>query len=778
MNKLRIPLLLGLGLAQMALAAQPVVTFLSPRSFHLRMANGLASGVPEFMNVKDDTDYPPVPVTRSESAGQVVYATAQLTLKLDLRDSRTITATVISGGHTLIDQWIIQIQTPQMTVGLWPGERIYGFGDKRAALDQRGQSVQIINRDALFSENNDSYKSIPFYMSSTGYGLFFHNFYKSTFDLGATDAGKIKLTGTDGEADFYIFTGADYKDLLTQYTELTGRPAMLPRWFFGYHQSKASYNGRQAFDVAAKMRQELLPIDTIYYDDWVDEAVRKDFTAALWNQFHVHLTMGGNPFVIEAEDPQLLRKMAAAGQLMVDDKRKPVIEPAEEIGGDDGTELNVGYVDFFSPGATAALIAAKWKPALENGVFFGMADFGEMDHIKNSARKFWPSNGLQVEKARNLYGLVYTSALVNSCQKILGGRSMGMVRPGLAGSQRLGWTTTGDSEPTFKNWKAHLRALLNLSLTGFSNIGYDIGGWDKKGPDDVYARWFAAGAFNPFMWAHGQGDHEPYAHGAAVENSAREFLQLRYRMLPLLYSLHEEAARTGVPVLRAPALQEFADAKAATVDDQFFIGNDLLVAPVMNAGGGRKVYLPAGSWYDLFDELPPQTGPATVARNAVPLNRIPAYVRAGGIIPLGPVMQFSSERAVDPLAVHFYAFRPSALGGGSQAANFDLYEDDGESVNYRRGEWQRTGLTFTQSPKSLLFSARVKSGNGTYRSHPGRGYEIYVHGIASAGQVLLNGAAIPRQNSPSAAAGWGLGPSGVWIVIPRGLAQIDLRIEW
>src|ERR1035437_9529129 len=103
MKKLRIPLLLGLGLAQMALAAQPVVTFLSPRSFHLRMANGPAPGVPEFMNVKDDTDYPPVPVTRSESAGQVVYATAQLTLKLDLRDSRAITATVISGGHTLID---------------------------------------------------------------------------------------------------------------------------------------------------------------------------------------------------------------------------------------------------------------------------------------------------------------------------------------------------------------------------------------------------------------------------------------------------------------------------------------------------------------------------------------------------------------------------------------------------------------------------------------------------------------------------------------------------
>jgi alpha-glucosidase (family GH31 glycosyl hydrolase) len=232
-----------------------------------------------------------------------------------------------------------------------------------------------------------------------------------------------------------------------------------------------------------------------------------------------------------------------------------------------------------------------------------MVDFGEMDHIEDTDQKFWPSLGMSVAQTRNLYGLVYPLSIINEIQKLNGGsRITGMVRPGFAGTQRLGWSTTGDSVPTYRNFRAHTRAMINLTLSGFSNVGQDIGGWDGKSPDILYARWFGAATFYPFMWSHGKGDHEPYSHGEAVEGAARSFLNLRYRLVPYLYSLHEVAHRTGIPILRPFPLQEPQDAAGVRIDDQFFVGDNIVVAPVFNDEGNRKLYLPEGRWYDFFGE--------------------------------------------------------------------------------------------------------------------------------------------------------------------------------
>jgi alpha-glucosidase len=273
--------------------------------------------------------------------------------------------------------------------------------------------------------------------------------------------------------------------------------------------------------------------------------------------------------------------------------------------------------------------------------------------------------------------------------------------------------------------------MLNLTLSGFSNVGQDIGGWDAKGPDILYARWFAAGTFYPFMWSHGQGDHEPYAHGATVERAAREFLNLRYRMVPYLYSLHEAANRTGVPVLRSLPLQEPSDRSAARIDDQFFVGDNLLVAPLFNDHGDREVYLPKGLWYDFFGELPPQTGGRMVERKAVPLDRLPVYVRAGAVIPLGPVMQYTGEKPVDPLAVHVYSFGPPEPGEGPRSNTFSLYEDDGLSNDYRNGKFQRTALRFEQSAKTARLDVRSESGDGQYWAVASRAYQLHLHGFAN-----------------------------------------------
>jgi len=735
------------------------VTVLTTRTFRLQLMSdgGNDEKLPEYMQVRTDASFPPVAVRLRTDGNTVAFETADMTVTLALEDD-VASVEVRTSSAQLIERWRIGAGRRTSRLALRPGESIYGFGDKRAALDQRGQRLEMVNRDAFASETNDSYKSIPFYLSSAGYGLFFHNYHRSVFDVGASDADTLTLAASGGAMDFYVFVG-EPKQVLAQYTDLTGRPALLPRWAFGYHQGKASYKGRDAFAVADEMRRRRLPVDVIYYDDWVEEATGREFITSLWDRYHVRLTLGfGMPMFgrfRDTDDLALLRNLAARGYVMVDQRGRPVIGPSEYVDPGDQSS-SVAWLDYFSSHAVDYLFSNRWERALGNGALLGMVDFGEMDHVSDAENKYWPSVGLSVAKTRNLFGLVYPLSVVGGVVQRTGGRSTGMVRPGFAGTQRLGWATTGDSVPTYQNFRAHTRALLNLTLSGFSNVGQDIGGWDSKGTDTLYARWFAAGTFFPFMWSHGQGDHEPYAHGAAVEDVARRFLELRYRLVPLLYSLHHKAHVTGVPVLRSLPLQESADPAAARIDDQFFVGDDLLVAPIFNDQGDRRVYLPKGLWYDFFDERPAIQGGGEVVRTAVPLDRIPVYVRAGAVIPLGPVMQYTGEKPVDPLDVHIYGFDASELATGSRSSELALYEDDGQGKDYMRGRFQQTSFRFEQGLGATRFEVRTTSGNGRYWSVPERGYRLRFHGITSpVTAVRLDGREIARtERDATAAAHW------------------------
>jgi alpha-glucosidase (family GH31 glycosyl hydrolase) len=752
------------------------ITFLTAESFRIHVISDDPdeTRVPKYMVVKAAASYPAVDVRVRSRPNGGTFLTSAVMVRISIHEG-TISLNVRTPTKVPIENWTIYSCCRTARLDLRANEHIYGFGDKRTALDQRGWRVQMLNRDAFASETNYSYKSIPFYMSTAGYGLFFHNFYPTTFDLGVFTKHPIAIQAPGGDMDFYVFVG-DLKHVLSQYTELTGRPAMLPRWAFGYQQGKASYEGREAFSVAAEMRRRKLPLDAIYYDDWSEEATRKDFVRSLRARYHVRLTMGfGMPMFGrfgKTDDSALLKELASHGFLMVDQDNQPAIGSAPQVDEDD-QRSSVGYLDWFSPKAVDYVFTAKWDRAIANGVILGMVDFGEMDNIPFLAQRFWPSLGLSVAKTRNLLSLVYPLAVVGGTMQRTGGRSTGMVRAGFAGTQRLGWATTGDSLPTYQNWRAHLRGLLNLTLSGFSNVGQDIGGWDSEGPDVLYARWFAAGTFFPFMWSHGQGDHEPYSHGRVVENAARKFLDLRYRLIPYLYSLHERAHATGIPMLRAFPLQAPGDPNASRIDDEYFVGDDVLVAPIFNDEGNREVYLPEGFWYDFFDEHPPISGSRVVRRKSVPLDRIPVYVRAGAIITLGPVMQYTAEKLVDPLSVDIFCFPKQDLGATARTSEFALYEDDGISTAYRHGAFVRSSLRLEQTLNSIKFAVRSTSGDGSYRSVAARSYRLRFHGVSGlVDRVHVDGKEIRRNqtgNHDGAAAGWAFNPAtrSVLIYIPR-----------
>ena len=219
------------------------LTFLERRTVHLKVhaRPGRPNRLPEYMLVRSDASYASEQVQVERRPTGLVFAAGGVRVEIG-RNGDLPSITVRSNGETLIRNWRIDPTGLRAVLDLARSEHIYGFGDKRAALDQHGRRVEMLNRDAFASETNESYKSIPFYLSSAGYGLFFHNFYPSIFDVGASQPDKLQLQASGGEMDFYVFIG-NPKEVISRYTDLTGRPAMLPRWAFGYHQGKATYRG-------------------------------------------------------------------------------------------------------------------------------------------------------------------------------------------------------------------------------------------------------------------------------------------------------------------------------------------------------------------------------------------------------------------------------------------------------------------------------------------------------------------------------------------------------
>jgi hypothetical protein len=341
-----------------------LVTFLTPATFRVRiLAPEVATpNLPEYVRTTSDSSYPPVDVRVDVQQDEVTFHTSAAILSLSL-ENQVISVELRTPDKVLIDDWEIDAGERVARIELQNGERIYGFGDKRAALDQRGQRIDILNRDAFASESNLSYKSIPFYMSSAGYGLFFHNYQPSTFDVGASVKNRLQLKASGGEMDFYLFVGS-MKEVLSQYTELTGRPAMLPYWAFGYHQGKATYRGREGLDVAEQMRRRELPFDVIYYDAFEQEATTKTVIDELWERYRARLTVGFGMPVFGAwngnDDFAFLGDLAARGFLMVDRNNRPVIGRDQHVE-EDEAKSSVAYLDYFSTRAVDHVFAVKWS---------------------------------------------------------------------------------------------------------------------------------------------------------------------------------------------------------------------------------------------------------------------------------------------------------------------------------------------------------------------------------------------------------------------------------
>lgn len=504
---------------------------------------------------------------------------------------------------------------------LSPGEKIFGTGESFTGFDKRGQRIPLWLNDPNGVQNRGMYKPIPFFMTSRGYGMFVHSSTPMTFDFGHEFNGTTNLMVGEDELDLFVFLG-EPKDILDEYTTLTGKAPMPPLWSFGFWQSRITYfSEEQVRDVASKLRKYKIPSDVIHLDTgWFETDWRSDFKFAPsrfkdpadmisdLKEDGFHISLWQLPYFVPKNE--LFDEIVKNGYAVTDGKGDIPYEDA--------------VIDFSNPEAVQ-WYQDKIAGLLDLGVGAIKVDFGEAA----------PLNGLY-ESGRtgfyehNLYPLRYNKALADITKEVTG-ENIIWARSTWAGSQRYPVHWGGDAANSNTGMAATLRGGLSLGLSGFSFWSHDIGGFTSTTPEDLYRRWTPFGALASHTRSHGNPPKEPWEYGEDFMDMFRSTMEMRYRLMPYIYAQAKESSEKGLPMLRALFVEYPGDPGSWEVDDEYLFGSDILVAPLFHDNAtSRDVYLPPGQWIDY------QTGDAYEGGwHHIKAGKLPVVmlVKAGAVLP-------------------------------------------------------------------------------------------------------------------------------------------------
>ncbi|MBV8855432.1 MAG: glycoside hydrolase family 31 protein [Acidobacteria bacterium] len=613
-------------------------------------------------------------------------------------------------------------------------ETYYGLGEKAGATVSRDtQQFVMWNTDTYgYPRGLDPiYQSIGFYvalrqarpapirngtadisggieppfprMRGVAYGLFLDNTSRTYFDMGKTDPARVTFGAASGELNYYVFTGGEErspKNVLRDYTELTGRAPLPPVWALGNQQSRWSYFPEaRVREVARGFRESKIPADVLYLDiDYMD-----GYRVFTWNRERF------------PDPPKLISDLRAEGFRTV-----VIIDPGIKVdpnyfaykdgqaGGHfvrnaDGSELHAtvwpgvcAFPDFTDPKAREWFgslykqnldegVAGFWNDMNEPGVF--LSDQTPKPDIFHHPMKTFPvdakhaGDGLPAAHARyhNVYGMQMARSTFEGLKKLRpDARPFVLTRAGYAGVQRYSAVWTGDNVASWDHLRLSIPMLLNMGVSGVPFVGSDVGGFSGNPTPELYTRWLQAAALTPFLRSHseaGSNPHEPYSFGEEFTKINRASVELRYRLLPYLYTLFEEHTRTGAPVMRPLWFEYPDDARTYTIEDEYLVGRDLLVAPVVRESATKRgVYFPAGdNWVDWWTGKVYEGGKD--AEVEAPLDRLPLFARVGAVIPMQPVVQHTGEMKGAPLSL-------LVVNGADGASSF--YEDAGDGYGERR----------------------------------------------------------------------------------------------
>ncbi|MDQ3751735.1 MAG: glycoside hydrolase family 31 protein [Actinomycetota bacterium] len=600
-------------------------------------------------------------------------------------------------------------------------ERYFGCGERTSGLEKTDSHQIFWNIDPPIGHTaslSNLYTSIPFLLAldeGNAWGLLFDNTHRVEFDLASDDPDTACFAGDGGDLIYYVFCGPSPRAVLSRYTELTGRTPMPPLWSLGYQQSKYSYmDAVELKEIARSFRERDIPCDTLYLDiDYMD-----GYRVFTWDH-------GRFP------DPsKLLSELAADGFHVV-----TIIDPGVKVDEDYSVYSEGRRADLFCatlhgdeyhnvvwpgmcawPDFTSSKVRTWWgdnhRSLIDAGVAGIWCDMNEpcvfvplQDTFPGDVVHKGDGDAKVHAQIHNAYGSLMARATREGLERLQPERRPFVItRAGYAGVQRHALQWTGDNSAWWEHLAMSLPQLQNLGLSGVAWAGSDIGGFHGDSNGELLARWTEMGVFQPFCRNHnakGFRPQEPWSFGEPFESVCRKMIKLRQRLLPYLYSAFEECHRTGAPILR-PLLFEYpGDATTYTVDDEFLLGDSLLVAPITKPGvEHRHVYLPEGAWWHLWTGER-SVGPAHILVHA-PLGKPALFVAANKPIAMGPEMNHVGERAGDPLTVMTFVDE----GRGESV----LYEDAGEGYTYRDGEYARTRMVCEGSGGSVNVSIGDREG--------------------------------------------------------------------
>jgi len=748
-----------------------VLTVLAPDLIrvHLQPASSIQQPAPGSYSIaKPDDDWFPCNFHAVETEAAVEIRTSRLVCQV----------AKASGGLTFLDLEGNVVNEDEAGVGwhcagpvvchkrIQPDEHFYGLGERTFALDRRGRRYRTWHTDphTYRLDQDPIHLCMPVLLGlhsqgRQGYGVFFDNTFRGQFDLGASDPAVASFGAEGGALCYYFVYGPALTTVVKRYTELTGRMMLPPLWVLGYHQSRWSYYPEDRVrELATDFREtHHVPCDCIHLDiHYMDgyrcftwDSERFPDPAGLIADLHEQgfkvivivdagIKADPNYWVCRSGLEQDVFCKYLAGKPLPStglrrDQSNRSVEPSSRSGRRFTGPVwpgNCYFPDFTSPRVRAwwgdlykALtdvgVDGVWNDMNEPAIF-GPQGTTMPDFVHHDLE----GHGGDHVEAHNIYGMQMARATAEGLMKLRPDeRPVCITRSGWAGVQRYAMSWTGDNESNWAQLWLTMPMLMNLGLCGLAHTGPDVGGFSGFATGELFTRWLQMGVFLPFLRAHtnlDSPDQEPWSWGEPYLSINRSYLVLRYRLLPYLYTTFWQCAQAGMPIVR-PLLLAFQDDTAThTLDDQFLCGDAFLVAPVFEEGATcRSVYLPAGDWYDFWTDEP-FTGLAHVEVEA-PLERLPLFVRAGSVVPMAPPMHYVGQRPVDRLTLHVY---PGFSGVGGSL----LYEDDGESLAYRREGYRLTRFVLSTEgtpPSCLDLNRRIEG-----RYEPGyRGFEIIVHGV-------------------------------------------------
>lgn len=592
-------------------------------------------------------------------------------------------------------------------------ESFYGMGDKATHSNLKGKRMHnwVTDQYAYGKDQEPLYKAVPFYLGlhhDIAYGVFFDNTFCTHFDFSHERRNITSFWADGGEMNYYFFYGPSMSRVVRAYTDLTGTPELPPLWALGFHQSKWSYYPESRVkELATTFRKLRIPCDAIYLDiDYMD-----GFRCFTWDKKHFP---DPKRMVEELEEDGFKTVVMIDPGIKVDRDYWVYREALENdyfCKRADGPIMQgkvwpglCSFPDFTNPKVRewwADLYKGLFKDAGVHAVWNDMNEPAVMEVPGKTApldtRHDYDGNPCSHRKAHNIYGMQMVRATYEGVKKfVFPKRPFVITRAAYAGTQRFSSSWTGDNVATWEHlWIANVQ-VQRLCMSGMSFAGSDIGGFAEQPNGELFARWIQMGIFHPFCRVHSSGDHgdqEPWSFDDEVTGIVRKFIELRYQLLPYLYTMFWKYTEEGSPMLKSLVYYDQKDHQTHFRTDEFIFGDQILVCPIQEPNAkGRRMYLPKGKWHNYWTGEVIEGGMEKWV--VADIDKIPIFIKAGAIIPKYPVQQYVGEKKIDQLILNVYYL----LG----SENSTVYEDAQDGYDYKKGEYSLRNFKLTGKKKEVI----------------------------------------------------------------------------